>query len=91
MELPTSPPSHSRRKDRISYSHQLYTIDLTQVTTPSTASSAPPPPPTHELEVEVKDAKKLLIEAEKESRGEKNYYLQGVQGLLNNIREFDFS
>ncbi|GAA5943634.1 mRNA triphosphatase [Sporobolomyces koalae] len=88
-ELPTTPASHSRRKDRISYSHQLYQIDLTQVTTPSTAAtatSAPPPPPTHELEIEFKDAKKLLIEADKESRGEKNWYLQGVQGMLNNVR-----
>jgi hypothetical protein len=39
------------------------------------------------LEIEFKDAKKLLVEAEKESRGEKNWYLQGVQGLLNNVRE----
>lgn len=82
IELPNTPPTHSRRKDRISYSHQLYTIDLTQVTTPSSNTT----PPTHELEVEIKDAKKLLIEAEKESRGEKNWYLEGVQGLLNNIR-----
>ncbi|GAA5969170.1 hypothetical protein JCM3765_005745 [Sporobolomyces pararoseus] len=85
MELPTTPPTHSRRKDRISYSHQLYTIDLTQVTTPSSTPQSSSPH-THELEVEIKDAKKLLIEAEKESRGEKNSYFEGVQGLLNNIR-----
>ncbi|GAA6006685.1 hypothetical protein JCM11491_003144 [Sporobolomyces phaffii] len=85
-EHPTTPASHSRRKDRISYSHQLYTVDLTQVTTPDATNPAAAVPPTHELEIEFKDAKKLLLEAEKESRGEKNWYLQGVQGLLNNVR-----
>ena len=84
-ELPSTPPTHSRRKDRISYSHQLYTIDLTQVSTPS--ASQPPQEPTHELEIEFKDAKRLLGEAEKESRGEVNWYLQGVQGMLNNVRK----
>ncbi|GAA5838057.1 hypothetical protein JCM5353_003382 [Sporobolomyces roseus] len=84
MEHPSTPPTHSRRKDRISYSHQLYTIDLTQVATPS--QSQPPQEPTHELEIEFKDAKRLLGEAEKESRGEVNWYLQGVQGMLNNVR-----
>jgi len=86
MEHPSTPPTHSRRKDRISYSHQLYTIDLTQVSTPS--QSQPPQEPTHELEIEFKDAKRLLGEAEKESRGEVNWYLQGVQGMLNNVRKF---
>ncbi|GAA6060867.1 hypothetical protein JCM10212_006247 [Sporobolomyces blumeae] len=101
LEHPDTPPTHSRRKDRISYSHQLYQIDLTQVMTPQPPSTGPGQPPgggggggvgldggapTHELEIEFKDAKKLLIEAEKESRGEPNWYLEGVQGLLNNVR-----
>lgn len=81
--IPDTPPTHSRHKDRISYSHQLFQVDLTQVTTPQ----APTAPPTHELEVEFRNARPLLEEAAKEQRGEDNRYLDMVQGLLNNVRE----
>ncbi|GAA5839992.1 hypothetical protein JCM9279_005234 [Rhodotorula babjevae] len=80
--IPDSAPTHSRHKDRISYSHQLFQVDLTQVSTPQ----APLAPPTHELEVEFKAARPLLEEAAKEQRGEDNRYLEMVQGLLNNVR-----
>ncbi|BGO96114.1 hypothetical protein NBRC10512_002946 [Rhodotorula toruloides] len=78
--IPDTPPTHSRYKDRISYSHQLFQVDLTQVTVPSS------PKPTHELEIEFKRARGLLEEAAKEQRGEENKYLEMVQVLLNNIR-----
>ena len=37
---PVGAASHTRRKDRISYTHEEFTIDLTQVTS-ATASNAP--------------------------------------------------
>jgi polynucleotide 5'-triphosphatase len=33
MPLPQNPPTHQRRKDRVSYKHQIFQIDLTQVKT----------------------------------------------------------
>ncbi|BGP20741.1 hypothetical protein JCM10213_001014 [Rhodosporidiobolus nylandii] len=90
--IPDAPPTHTRFKDRISYTHQLFTVDLTQVTS-SVANSqnpnrpqAPQQPPTHELEIEFRNARTLLEEAAKEQRGEPSRYLEMVQGLLNNIR-----
>ena len=79
----TSTPARVRYKDRISYSHQLCQVDLTKVQTGS-----PMAPPTHELEVEIRNAKQLLEEAAKDQRGEENRYLEMVQVLLNNIRGF---
>lgn len=79
-----STPARVRYKDRISYSHQLCQVDLTKVQT----GSSPVAPPTHELEVEIRNAKQLLEEAAKDQRGEENRYLEMVQVLLNNIRGF---
>ncbi|GAA6017383.1 hypothetical protein JCM10207_005616 [Rhodosporidiobolus poonsookiae] len=89
--IPDTPPTHSRAKDRISYTHQLFTVDLTQVSTPPPppAPGQPPrapAPPTHELEIEVRNARQMLEEAAKEQRGEEGRYLEMVQGLLNNVR-----
>ncbi|KAM0751515.1 mRNA triphosphatase CET1 [Meredithblackwellia eburnea MCA 4105] len=85
LETPArSPPSHlkpalSRNKDRISYTHQLFQVDLTQVTSGADG-------PVHELEIEFKDTKVLLAEGRKEQRGEENRYLEMVQCFLNNVR-----
>ncbi|BGP43925.1 mRNA-capping enzyme subunit beta [Rhodotorula kratochvilovae] len=83
--VPDTPPTHSRAKDRISYSHQLFQVDLTQVTS-GAAQAKGAAGPTHELEIEVRKARPLLEEAAKEQRGEENRYLEMVQGLLNNVR-----
>jgi hypothetical protein len=37
---PGGTPTHTRRKDRISYSHEEFSIDLTQVTSTASASGA---------------------------------------------------
>ncbi|GAA6033572.1 hypothetical protein JCM8097_001461 [Rhodosporidiobolus ruineniae] len=90
--VPDTPPTHSRYKDRISYTHQLFTVDLTQVSSPPPAAPPGQPPrqpgpPTHELEIEFRNARVLLEEAAKEQRGEEgSRYLEMVQGLLNNVR-----
>ena len=84
---PTNPGEHTRYKDRISYSHQLFQLDLTQVS----PSGPGIDPLTHELEIEFRDARQLLQEAAREARGEPNKYLEMVQIFLNNIRTFSRS
>ncbi|ORY61043.1 CYTH-like domain-containing protein [Leucosporidium creatinivorum] len=83
--LPPTPSLLTRSKDRISYSHQLFTVDLTQVSQPATPDQQGKPT-LHELEIEFKDARVLLAEAAKEERGEENQYLEMVQVFLNNVR-----
>ncbi|KDN48271.1 hypothetical protein RSAG8_02863, partial [Rhizoctonia solani AG-8 WAC10335] len=53
---PVGNPAHTRRKDRISYTHQAFKIDLTQVT----SSHNGPNQLLHELEVEFVNAAELL-------------------------------
>lgn len=79
----SNPTGAARNKDRISYAHQLFTIDLTQVTGGSQAAQSV----THELEIEFKDARVLLVEARKDAEGQENRYLEMVQAFLNNVRE----
>lgn len=84
MPKPTSNATGAaRNKDRISYAHQLFTIDLTQVTGGSQATQSV----THELEIEFKDARVLLVEARKDAEGQDNRYLEMVQAFLNNVRK----
>lgn len=40
VPVPMGVPTHTRRKDRISYSHEEFSIDLTQVTSTASASGA---------------------------------------------------
>ncbi|SCZ89961.1 BZ3500_MvSof-1268-A1-R1_Chr1-3g01691 [Microbotryum saponariae] len=76
----SSPNAHlTRFKDRMTYTHQGFQIDLTQVSQPNR-------PILHELEVEFVDVKKLLVEKEKELEGGESRYLDMVQAFLNNIR-----
>jgi polynucleotide 5'-triphosphatase len=80
----SNPTGPARNKDRISYAHQLFTIDLTQVTGgPQGGQNT-----THELEIEFKDARVLLVEARKEAEGQDNRYMEMVQAFLNNVRKY---
>lgn len=69
--------SNERMKDRMSYQHLAYSIDLTQVTGVGGKKS-------HELEVEV-DTAKLREEAMRLSRGQDSAYEAIVEGLLANV------
>lgn len=82
--VPHEPATITRVKDRISYSHQLFTIDLTQVSNPARPAQLE----MHELEIEFKDARVLLKEAKKEAEGRENQYLEMVTAFLNNISEW---
>jgi polynucleotide 5'-triphosphatase len=82
--MPTTEAINSRYKDRISYTHQIIQVDLTKVGSSMNES----PDDAFELEIEFRDAKVLLREAQKEARGEDNLYMDMVQCFLNNIRTF---
>jgi polynucleotide 5'-triphosphatase len=72
--------SQARGKDRLSYTHQGFQVDLTQVTPVSNAKEK-----VHELEIEL-EAKRLKDEASKISRGIASDYEDLVSCFLNNIR-----
>lgn len=66
-----------RKKDRLSYTHSVYSVDLTQVKSADGRK-------IHELEIEV-DAIKLRDQAELEAAGQASGFGDMVQGLVNNI------
>ena len=88
---PETPPLHRRFKDRLTYRHQIWRVDLTQVTTEPGAGSSTVSPAgraiTHELEMEVNEIKLLQRERSRVARSEfPNDYLGLVQVMVNNIR-----
>ncbi|KAI1794765.1 mRNA triphosphatase CET1 [Ganoderma leucocontextum] len=93
MEIPVPPPlgtpTHTRRKDRLSYSHQEFAIDLTQVT--ATAGPNSKPEVLHELEVELKNSEYLVAMAAKRgdpslSLEEQNAFDELIHAFVNNAR-----
>jgi len=86
---PLGSPTHTRRKDRMSYSHEEFSIDLTQVT--STAGPNQQPELLHELELEFAHSTLLLATASK--RGDPNVPEQErwafdelIRAFVNNAR-----
>lgn len=71
--------SQGRSKDRVSYTHQGFQVDLTQVTKLSDRTK------THELEIEL-DANQLKGESAKVDMGVANHYEELVQCFLNDMR-----
>ncbi|KAI0695782.1 CYTH-like domain-containing protein, partial [Cerioporus squamosus] len=93
MEIPVPPPlgspTHSRKKDRLSYTHQEFAIDLTQVTATSGPNSKPEI--LHELEVEMRHSDYLLMTAAKRGQpehsvAEQNAFDELVHAFVNNAR-----
>ena len=72
------PPPPERRKDRLSYKHLAYSVDLTKV-----ESSAPGAPAKYELELEV-DANVLREQIERGKRGLDSAYTDVVSGFFDN-------
>lgn len=70
-----------RSKDRVSYTHQGFQVDLTQVTQLSGTNRTK----THELEIEL-DTNQLKGESDKISMGVANNYEELVGCFLNNMR-----
>lgn len=67
----------ARRKDRLSYQHLAYSVDLTQVILTNGKKS-------HELEIEI-DSTKLREEAMRCMQGQDNAYETLVDGFLSNV------
>ncbi|KAJ9068375.1 mRNA-capping enzyme subunit beta [Entomophthora muscae] len=88
MELPTGKPMHVRIKDRLSYEHDLWRVDLTQVKTQGTGpqSNGNSSGMTHELEIEVSNLEVLRNEHNLMKQGKANQYLHFIHCFLNNVR-----
>ncbi|KIJ62601.1 hypothetical protein HYDPIDRAFT_93898 [Hydnomerulius pinastri MD-312] len=86
---PVGTPTHTRRKDRICYSHEEFNIDLTQVI--SNAAPNAPPEVLHELEVEIARPNLLLSTATKRgdpnvSEYERSVFDELIRAFVNNAR-----
>ncbi|KAF9568733.1 mRNA triphosphatase CET1 [Agrocybe pediades] len=89
MEHPIGTPSLKRRKDRMSYSHEEFKIDLTQVTSSTTPNG--PPQILHELELEIARPDLLLATALKRndpnvSEFERSSFDELIRAFVNNAR-----
>ncbi|KAF5382495.1 hypothetical protein D9615_003047 [Tricholomella constricta] len=93
LEVPVPHPlgsaTHTRRKDRMAYSHEEFNIDLTQVT--SSMSASAPPQILHELELEIARSEVLLATAA--TRGDPNVpehersaFDELIRAFVNNAR-----
>ncbi|KAI0324423.1 mRNA capping enzyme [Cubamyces sp. BRFM 1775] len=86
---PLGSPTHTRRKDRMSYSHEEFVIDLTQVT--ATAGPNSKPEIFHELELELARPDYLLATAAKRgdpnaSELERGAFDELIRAFVNNAR-----
>ncbi|KAJ4482298.1 CYTH-like domain-containing protein [Lentinula aciculospora] len=92
LEVPVSHPvgssTHTRKKDRMSYAHEEFNIDLTQVTSTNSSNT---PEILHELEVEIARPALLLSTAAKRgdmnaSEHERNAFDELIRAFVNNAR-----
>ncbi|KAI1324658.1 mRNA triphosphatase CET1 [Xylariaceae sp. FL0255] len=76
-----------RNKDRLSYRHGIYSIDLTQVTQATMGPQGQPGPPSkeHELEIEL-DSAVLCKQGQLLMQGLPSRFEDTVEGLLCNMR-----
>lgn len=93
VEIPVPQPigtaTHTRKKDRMSYTHEEFIVDLTQVTSTFGASSKPEV--LHELEVELARPEYLLSTAAKRgdpnvSESERGAFDELIRAFVNNAR-----
>ncbi len=73
----------TRNKDRLSYQHQGFSVDLTQVT--PFAREGEKPEKLHELEIEM-DVDKLMDEGFKNLNNQPNEYTDLIHVFVNNIK-----
>lgn len=85
---PTGTPQHERNKDRLSYKHDLWQIDLTQVKTQDTDSrnAHKEPEVSHEVEIEIANLEVIREEYRNMRRNKPSQYYHFIQVFLNNIR-----
>ncbi|KAG9008776.1 mRNA-capping enzyme subunit beta [Tulasnella sp. JGI-2019a] len=93
IPIASTQPQNTRKKDRMTYTHQSFKIDLTQVA-PSTAGSSNPTELLHELEIEFADSAELMRLARVRTRGtgaawsgqEGELFDELVRVFVNNVR-----
>lgn len=78
--LQTSSADHARNKDRVSYRHLCYQIDLTQVKATNVGAQL-----THELEVELSSTE-VRRQGKLAQTGQANHYLELIKGFADNVR-----
>ncbi|KAJ1922168.1 mRNA-capping enzyme subunit beta [Mycoemilia scoparia] len=97
LSVPQGDPMMERQKDRVSYKHEIFSFDLTQVTVPAEkprinpyATGPPPKTPEpkliHELEIEIADPKRLFDEKNLFIKNSNNHFNDMVQSFLNNMK-----
>ncbi|KAL0576930.1 mRNA-capping enzyme subunit beta [Marasmius crinis-equi] len=89
IKKPAGQPSRTRRKDRLSYTHEEFSVDLTQVT--ATQGSGSPAEVLHELELEIARPELLLYTASKRgdpnaSEHERSAFDELIRAFVNNAR-----
>ncbi|KAG6878516.1 hypothetical protein C0993_005447 [Termitomyces sp. T159_Od127] len=89
VQHPLGTPTHTRKKDRMSYAHEEFNIDLTKVT--SASSPAAPVQTLYELELEIARPEILLATAA--TRGdvnlpehERSAFDELIRAFVNNAR-----
>lgn len=83
---PTGTSTHTRRKDRISYTHEEFAIDLTQVSTSNSPSQSTL---SHELEIEISRPEYLVDAAyARDGSGSEEgaAYDELIRAFVNNAR-----
>ena len=83
--LPKTLPEVERKKDRISYAHQIIQVDLTKASVKETVA------PTYELEIEFINVPQLMLEGRKEEMKQPNLYYEMIDVFLNTIRMYALS
>ncbi|KAH9908843.1 CYTH-like domain-containing protein [Xylariomycetidae sp. FL2044] len=83
-QMPNRDRQPARNKDRLSYTHGVYQVDLTQVTQ-SQSPAQGGQTKDHELEIEL-DSKSLLEHGRLLMTQEPSRYADLVDGLLDNVR-----
>ncbi|KAL0058230.1 mRNA-capping enzyme subunit beta [Marasmius tenuissimus] len=86
---PSGQPSHTRRKDRLSYTHEEFSVDLTQVT--ASNASGNHGEVLHELELEIVRPELLMYTASKRGDAnapehERNAFDELIRAFVNNAR-----
>lgn len=84
-QIPNKDRQPDRNKDRLSYTHGFYQIDLTQVTQGGPGPQGQPPSKEHELEIEL-ESRVLYEHGHLLMKGEPNRYADLVDGLIDNVR-----
>ncbi|KXN82860.1 mRNA-capping enzyme subunit beta [Leucoagaricus sp. SymC.cos] len=93
LEVPKQHPigtvTHKRKKDRLSYSHEEFIIDLTQVA--SSTSAAAPSQISHELEIEIARSELLKLTAARRNdmnipEHERSAFDELIRAFVNNAR-----